>query len=134
MNRTTPLVCERGDAMSVEMRVEGQRLLVARVHGIVRQAEFEEYQRAAAEMIRAVGKIAALIVLDGFEGWEPRDEWGDMRFLFEHDSDIEKIAVVGEERWREEVLMFAGAGLRQSAVRYFNDSDSARAWLADRPS
>jgi len=115
--------------MSMEMRVEGQRLLVVRIHGILRQAEFDECQRAAAEVIRAVGKVAALIVLDGFEGWEHRDEWGDMSFLIEHDNDIEKIAIVGQEKWREEVLMFAGAGLRQSPVRYFNDTDSARAWL-----
>jgi hypothetical protein len=115
--------------MPMEMRVEGQRLLVVRINGILRQAEFEECQRAAAEVIRAVGKVAALIVLDGFQGWEHRDEWGDMSFLFEHDNDIEKIAVVGQEKWREEVLMFTGAGLRHSSVRYFNDSDSARAWL-----
>jgi hypothetical protein len=115
--------------MSMEMRVEGQRLLVVRINGILRQAEFDECQRAAAEVIRAAGKVAALIVLDGFQGWEHRDEWGDMSFLIEHDNDIEKIAIVGQEKWREEVLMFAGAGLRHSSVRYFNDSDSARAWL-----
>jgi hypothetical protein len=115
--------------MSMEMRVEGQRLLVVRINGILRQAEFDECQRAAAEVIRAVGKVAALIVLDGFQGWEHRDEWGDMSFLIEHDNDIEKIAIVGQEKWREEVLMFAGAGLRQSPVRYFSDTDSARAWL-----
>ena len=115
--------------MSMEMRVEGQRLLVVRINGILRQAEFDECQRAAAEVIRAVGKVAALIVLDGFQGWEHRDEWGDMSFLIEHDNDIEKIAIVGQEKWRKEVLMFAGAGLRQSPVRYFSDTDSARAWL-----
>jgi hypothetical protein len=117
--------------MSMEMRIEGQRLLVVRIHGILRQAEFKECQRAAAKTIRAVGKIAALIVLDGFEGWDHRDEWGDMSFLFEHDNDIDKIAVAGEERRREEVLMFAGAGLRHTSVRYFDDPDSARAWLAE---
>jgi len=103
---------------------------VVRIHGIWRRAELDECQRAATEMIGAVGKIAACIVLDGFEGCERSDAWGDMSFVFEHDSDIEKIAVVGEERWRDEVLMFAGVGLRDSPVCYFNDFDSARAWLA----
>ena len=96
--------------------------------------ELDECQRAAAKMIREVGEANALVLLDGFQGWEPTDDWGDVSFLAEHDSDIEKIAIVGQERWREEVLMFAGAGVRHSPVRYFNDSDSARAWLADRPS
>ena len=120
--------------MSMEMRVEGRSLLVMRVHGILRRTELDECQRAAAKMIQVVGKVAALVVLDGFEGWEHGDEWGDMSFLFEYDSDIDKIAIVGPERWRDEVLMFTGAGLRHSSVCYFNDPDSARAWLADRPS
>jgi hypothetical protein len=115
--------------MPMEMHIEGQRLIVARVHGILRRAELDEGQRSAAKVIRQVGKVTVLVFLDGFQGWARGDEWGDMSFLFEHDDDIEKIAIVGPERWREEVLMFTGAGFRHSSVRYFNDSDSARAWL-----
>ena len=118
--------------MSMEMRVEDQRLLVMRIHGILRRAELDEGQRAASKLIREAGKVAALISLDGFQGWERGVEWGDVSFLIEHDSDIEKIAIVGEERWRDEVLAFASAGLRASPVRYFNDVASARAWLANR--
>ena len=120
--------------MSMELGVEGQRLLVVRIQGILRRRELDECQRAAAKTIRAAGKADALVLLDGFQGWERKDEWGDVSFLIEHDADIEKIAIVGQERWRDEVLMFAGAGLRQTAVCYFNDSDSARAWLAGGPS
>jgi stage II sporulation SpoAA-like protein len=120
--------------MSIEMRREGQRLLVVRIQGVLRHAELDDSQRAAAQIIREAGKVSALILLDGFKGWERAGKWGDLKFLMEHDSDIEKIAIVGAERWREEVLMFTGAGLRQSPVRYFNDSDSARTWLAGGPS
>jgi hypothetical protein len=115
--------------MSMETHVEGKRLLVARIHGVLRRPELDEGQRAAAKIIRQVGKVTVLILLDGFQGWERGDQWDDMSFLFEYDEDIEKIAIVGEERWRDEVLMFTGAELRHSSVRYFNDSDSARAWL-----
>jgi hypothetical protein len=48
-------------------------------------------------------------------------------------SDIEKIAIAGDDRWRDEALMFAGAGVRTGPVRYFGDSKSARAWLAEDP-
>jgi len=115
--------------MSMEMRVEGQRLLVVRIHGILRQAEFDECQRAAAEVIRAVGKVAALIVLDGFQGWEHRDEWGDMSFLIEHDNDIEKIAIVGPSEHQDDVMIFVAAPLRAGRVRYFSSESEARVWL-----
>ena len=120
--------------MSMEMHVESQRLLVVQVRGILRRVELDECQRAVSKMISAVGKANALVLLDGFRGWERTEKWGDVSFLTEHDSDLEKIAIVGQETWRDEVMMFAGAGLRQSLVRYFNDSDAARAWLAARPS
>ena len=119
--------------MSMEMRTEGERLLAIRIHGILRRAELSECQRAAAQMIREAGKVAALILLDGFQGWERTEKWGDVSFFTEYDADIEKIAIAGEERWRDEVLMFAGAGLRRAPVRYFTDADSARAWLGDAP-
>jgi hypothetical protein len=113
------------------MRIEGQRLLVVRIRGLLRLAELEESQRAAAKMIREAGKLTALVLLDEFQGWERGVEWGDVSFLVEHDADVEKIAIVGQEKWREQVLVFAGVGIRQSPVRYFNDSASARAWLAE---
>ena len=117
--------------MSMEICIEDQNLLIVRIGGVLHRAELATSQLAAAKIIRATGKVSALIVLDGFEGWEAKDQWGDVRFLFEHDSDIEKIAIVGEELWREEVLMFAGAGLRSTPVRYFHDSGRARAWLGE---
>lgn len=120
--------------MSMELRVEDQCLLVMRIYGILRRTELDECQRAASKLIREVGKVAALVILDGFQGWESGAEWDDVSFLVEHDSDIEKIAVVGQERWRDKVLAFASAGLRGSPVRYFNDVDSARAWIAGGPS
>lgn len=117
--------------MSMETRIEGQRLLVVRIHGALRVSDIEESQRAAAKLIREVGKVTLLVLLDDFQGWERGEGWGDVSFLIEHDDDIEKMAIVGEEKWREKVLVFAGVGIRRSPVRYFNDSASARAWLAD---
>jgi hypothetical protein len=57
-------------AMSIETRIEDQRLLVVRIHGVLRRTELEESQRAAAKMIREVGKLTALVLLDEFQGWE----------------------------------------------------------------
>jgi hypothetical protein len=108
----------------MEMRIESERLLVIRIRSILRRAEFDECQRAAAEMIRKFGRVTGLIVLDGFRGWQQGEDWGDVSFLLEHESNMEKLAV----------LMFAGAGLRSNPLRYFNDEASARSWLASAQS
>jgi hypothetical protein len=60
-----------------------------------------EIQASALEAIQRCGKISALFLLENFRGWQRGDEWGDISFLVEHDKDIAKIAVVGEEEWRD---------------------------------
>src|SRR5436309_9130511 len=101
--------------MSMETHIEDQHLLV-RIHGLLRLRELEESQGAAAKMIREAGKVTLLILLDDFQGWEPGGDWGDMSFLIEHDNDIEKMAIVGQERWREQVLVFAGSDLQSRGL------------------
>ncbi len=56
---------------------------------------------------------------------------GDVGFFFKHDRDVEKIAVVGDPRWRDEALLFLFADSRHAEVRFFPETDLelARAWL-----
>jgi hypothetical protein len=52
--------------------------------------------------------------------------------MTEHDKNIAKIAVVGDEEWRDLVYAFLAKGFRQAQVEYFLPADlaKARAWLA----
>ena len=45
---------------------------------------------------------------------------------------IERIAIVGPDRWRAETMMFAAADLRRAPVEFFKEDalDAARAWLS----
>ena len=54
-----------------------------------------------------------------------------MKFFVRHADVIERIAIVGEERWRDLALMFAAADLRKAPVEYFGEQDlvKARSWL-----
>ncbi len=112
---------EAGNVFRVEMR------------GLLRKADLDRCQaQLAAEMSR-LGPVRLLFVLDGFEGWEPRDNWSDLTFYAKYGDSIDRIAIVGDERWRSEALMFAGAELRRGPVEFFDGSSSdardARAWL-----
>ena len=82
--------------------------------------------------MRRVGNVRLLFVLDGFEGWDPRDDWRDMAFYAKYGSSIDRIAIVGDERWQAETMMFAGADLRRAPVEFFPEASTAqaRAWLA----
>lgn len=107
-------------------------IVSARISGTLARSEVGQMQAAALEAIQRCGKISALFILDNFTGWARGDQWGDITFLTEHDNDIAKIAVVGDEQWRDLIDAFLAKGFRQAAVEYFlpDDLAKARAWLA----
>ena len=114
------------------VRHERENIYRVDVRGRLRSREFEACQaELRAEMTR-VGSIRLLFVLDAFEGWEPGDDWRDLSFYVSHGDAIERIALVGDERWRTESLMFASADLRKAPVEYFlpDELAGARDWLS----
>ncbi|MEN8261432.1 MAG: STAS/SEC14 domain-containing protein [Pseudomonadota bacterium] len=117
--------------MSTTIERETGNVYVIKVSGRLVKADMERFQGIAKAEIRKIAKIKMLIITENFSGWERGVEWGDVSFMIEHDADIEKIAIVGEEKWRSEMLMFLGAGLRSAPVEFFTltEVEMARAWL-----
>jgi hypothetical protein len=119
---------------SMPMTVHHDRDNVYRleVHGTLHKFEFERCQDVLIDEIGRVGPVRLLFLLDGFEGWEPHDNWNDLTFYIKHGDAIERIAIVGDERWRSLSLMFAAADLRKAPVEFFSPEQvvDARAWLA----
>lgn len=71
-------------------------------------------------------------MFDGFEGWEPSEKWGDPSLLvFDHDKDVQAIALVVEPRWKDEVATFLLFEFRSIPFGFFTDEASARVWLEE---
>ena len=101
------------------------------ISGKLTQAELGAAQQALSAIIRQQGNVRILARAEQFAGWE-RDQWDDFSFQAEHDDDIEKIAIVGEEKWKQLTLVFTAQGLRKFPIRYFlaTELEKARGWLA----
>jgi SpoIIAA-like len=110
-------------------------IMSARISGELGRSEVAQMQNAAVDAIKRNGKISALFILDDFAGWKRDDGWGDISFLTAHDKDIIKIAVVGDEQWRDFAEAFLAKGFRHASVEYFLHADlaKARAWLETTP-
>jgi hypothetical protein len=106
-------------------------VISAKIAGEIAKSEVSQIQAVALDAIRRCGKINALFILEDFRGWKRGDEWGDITFLTEHDKEIARIAVVGEEEWRDLIYAFLAKGFRGAEVEYFLPANlaSARAWL-----
>lgn len=106
-------------------------IVSVKISGELDRSEVTQIQAAALKAIQRCGKISALFILDEFRGWKRDGNWGDISFMTQHDEDISKIAVVGEEQWRDLICAFLAKGFRAAAVEYFlpTDLSKARAWL-----
>lgn len=104
------------------------------ISGQLRKADLDRVQELLLHEMQRIGvKTARLVVvMQGFEGWESNSAWNDLAFYYAHGDALARIAIVGEERWRSEALMFAAADIRRGPVEFFvpAEMDKAQAWLA----
>lgn len=110
---------------------EGDAVFRLDATGVLRKTDFDRCQKTLAGEIDRIGPVRLLVVLDRFEGWDASDNWSDLAFYATYGDRIARIAIVGEERWRSHMLMFAAADLRKAPVEYFPEQAiaEARTWL-----
>lgn len=118
--------------MSVEIIDQEGRLLQIRMRGELRKADYDRIIQLARAAIAREGGICVLALLDGFQGWERHAGWGDVSFMMGAGENIGKMAIVGDEKWRDDALAFTAAGLRPTVIEFFTPSQlaDARQWLA----
>jgi len=118
--------------MPISMHHEHDNVYRLEVRGTLKKTEMDQAQDALVRQMGPTGRVRLLFVLRGFDGWERNAAWNDLTFYVKHGDSIERIAIVGDERWRGEALMFAAADLRKAPVEFFPDSAlaEAQAWLS----
>jgi len=106
-------------------------LLQIKIRGLLKKADHDRIVQIAKEAIAREGKIRALLILEGFEGWERHEGWGNVSFMMEEGRDIEKMAIVGDEKWKDDVIAFTAKGFRPTAIEFFAGSrvTAARVWV-----
>ncbi len=117
--------------MSMTFTKESDDLFVINLQGVLTFEDIKEVENKASEGIDRSQKTKLLILAEEFTGWGKEGDWGDLTFMYEYDPNIEKIAVVAEANWKDEMLMFLGAGRRQAEVKFFfeDEAKDARDWL-----
>lgn len=121
--------------MSAEITDSSDGILSVRITGTLTHPELVALQQSASDIINRQGKARFLVLVENFQGWQRGGDWGDLSFQLEHDAHIEKMAIVGDKKWEDLVLVFASKGFRSFPVEYFAAADlaQARAWLVETP-
>jgi hypothetical protein len=118
--------------MPIELHHEHDGVYRLDITGRLGRTEYGACEAQLAQALRQRESIKLLCVLRAFEGWDRHEGWNDNGFYFTHGDAITRIAIVGDEYWRDELMMFAAADLRRAPVQYFPESNlaQAREWLS----
>src|SRR4051794_29058136 len=117
--------------MSVSWEQTAEHVVVVRISEQLGAAEWIAAQRAVSELINGRSSSSILVIADKFDGFA-RGDWEDMSFQLRRDSRIARIAIVADPKWEDQMLLFAGAGLRKFEMKFFPTADlmQARSWVA----
>jgi hypothetical protein len=110
----------------------GGKILVIHVSGTLAKPDYAQLVPEMERLVQQHGKVRVLIEMTDFHGWDVSAAWEDFKFGVEHFSDIERMAMVGENKWQHGMATFCKP-FTTAKVRYFDHSDAAlaRQWLVE---
>jgi hypothetical protein len=102
-----------------------------RISGIMQVNDQKALQNLGKRLLTQGKKLKLFITLDDFQGWEKGADWSDIDFFMAHGNDIDKMAIVGDEMWKDQIFAFVGKGLRTTVIEYFSPSSlkEADTWI-----
>ncbi len=90
-----------------------------RIRDVMQVSDQKMLESIGMDLIRKGKKVRLIGILENFTGWEKSEAWGDINFMAEHANDVIKIAIVGDERWKELAFIFTGKGFRETKIEFF---------------
>ncbi len=106
------------------------RVMEIHLNGTLTKEDYARFVPDTEEMIRQHEKINMLIIMDDFHGWDAGALWEDIKWNAKHFNHVERIAVVGDQKWQKWMTGFCKP-FTTAKVRYFDHGQmpEARGWL-----
>lgn len=121
--------------MSIEIQEKaGSNLLEIHTNGRLTHRDYLRLVLRTKRLIEDHGKIRVLLQTSGFDAWSVEAMWDDIRFELDHFSEIERVALVGENTWEKWMAGFYRP-FTGAESRFFAGSqiEEARQWLEASP-
>lgn len=115
------------------MQADDDGVVHARLTGVMTPDDQHALEDLARRLIDAGQTLSLLVTLEDFQGWKKDPAWADdMDFQASHGNAIARIAIVGDERWRDDACLYVGKGFRRTGVAFFAPEalGAAKTWLA----
>jgi len=118
--------------MAIQWTHENENTISFHVSGTLTKSELDNCQSEAEVIIQKSKQIKILVIVTDFKGWDDSGDWTDLTFGERNDHYIQKMAIVGDSKWKLLAEMFTLKGLRKFPIEYFpeNQDSFAKEWLA----
>ena len=116
--------------MSLQVVDTAGNVVSVRLSGRLSEKELVAFHQSVPELLRKHGDFNLLVLAEEFTGIG-EGNWSATSPQTRYDSQIRRIAIVCDEKWADQVRMFAGQGLRAAQIECFAPADlaKAKAWL-----
>ncbi len=117
--------------MAIGLETESDQLIIYRVSSELSIADMQRIEEVVDQRLSTgSSRYNALILLEDFSGWTKESGWDNTSLADKTNKIIDRMAIVGPEKWRDQVEMFTLKGLRPVQIEYFTEERAARDWLA----
>ena len=117
--------------MSVRLNtLDGGKLLEVEVSGKLTREDYRHFVPEFERLHGEHGKMRLRFEMKDFHGWEAGGLWEDLKFDMRHFADLDRVAMVGDQRWEKGMAGFCKP-FTKAKVRYFDwdHAGDARQWL-----
>src|SRR3954447_7880097 len=118
--------------MIEQIPLASPQVLGFKLSGKLHDEDYKKFVPLVDKEIAQSGKVRMLAQFHDFHGWDPHALWDDIKFSTTHCTKIEKIALVGDEKW-EKWMATVCKPFTMAKIKYFDASqlDAAQAWVAE---
>ncbi|HTQ40402.1 MAG TPA: STAS/SEC14 domain-containing protein [Pirellulales bacterium] len=119
--------------MSVEVcEIKEDKAIEVDLSDKLTKEDYGHFLPAVEAAIQRHGKIRMLVVMRDFHGWTAGALWEDIKFDFRHFRDIERLALVGQNRWEAGMAVFCKP-FTTAKIKYFDLTaiEEAKQWIGD---
>jgi len=89
--------------------------------------DVDDMSKLISEVIGACGKVRLLLEIEGFRHMEQEDLLAKLRFAVDHESAIERTAVLSNRVWIKSWVKVGGF-LNSTEIEHFDRHDAEAAW------
>ena len=114
------------------LQTSSPKIVGFKLTGKLHDDDYKAFVPALEKILAAEGKVRLFALFEDFHGWDLHAAWDDLKFGLKHYGDLDRIAMVGDQRW-EKWMAQVCKPFTKATVRHFSASqvDDAWAWLRE---